>query len=214
MRRPKSAGRREQIIEAGTKVAMRDGIWTATTRKIAGEAGVNLATLHYHFESKEELVLAIFQSIISSVRADVRVEFAPPATLANRIERSFRLTWRAAEEQIEAQLLHLEMTLYGVRTEGADWIARRQYEEFVSLYRDILSAASDLAGVDAADVDGLSRFILAALDGVLLQHFALPDMARSLGMIERMIYLALRYPLVLPSDGAEPVTALSLSPPG
>lgn len=211
MRRPNSAGRREQIIAAGTRVAVRDGLWATTTRKIAAEAGINLATLHYHFESKEALVFAIFQSVIERVRADVRLAFAPPSSLADRIERSLRLTWQAAEQGWPEQLLHSEMTLYAVRTAGAAWLAERQYGEFVSLYLDILRGADDLAEPRALDLEGLARFILAALDGALMQHFAAPDPARSRGLIQRMIYLALRYPLTPPEEGGEPLTALALA---
>ncbi|MEM9408560.1 MAG: TetR/AcrR family transcriptional regulator, partial [Acidobacteriota bacterium] len=56
-RRPQRRGiaTRDRLIEAALRVFAARGFEGATTREIAQEAGVALAALTYHFESKDEL---------------------------------------------------------------------------------------------------------------------------------------------------------------
>jgi hypothetical protein len=192
MLRTNSAGKREQIIAAARVVVIRDGIWKTTTRKIAEEASITLASIHYHFESKEALLFA---------------DFAPPSPLHDRIKQSLMMTWEYSESHIPEQFLLSEMTLYALRTEGAAWLAQRQTEEFVLFYLEIFRGASDLAGHGNLDLEGLARIILAGIDGILLQHYADPVPARSWQAVRKLVYLAMRYPL---TDDESPVTPLDL----
>ncbi len=72
---------RVRIIK-GAREALEDGGMEAlTTRRIAASAGVKLATLHYYFDSKESLLLAVLEDLIadmdSAYRADVRYRQNP-----------------------------------------------------------------------------------------------------------------------------------------
>jgi len=66
--RPNSDGRREQIVEAALAVMIAEGVYHATTRKIAQAAGVNVATLHYHFHDKEEIILSVMEGLATNYR--------------------------------------------------------------------------------------------------------------------------------------------------
>ena len=207
MRRPKSHGKREQILEAAKRVVVREGIWNTTTRKIAEEASVNVATIHYHFEDKEALLFAVFERMIAAIRGQAREDFKEPGTLAERIERAVMISWDYTEKHWADQFLQAELTLYAVRTAGAAWLAQRQHEQFVAFYMDIFRGASDVGKRRDLDIEGLSRMVIAGIDGLLQQHFACPDAARSKYDCRQLTFLALRYPL---TKGAEPLAALSL----
>ncbi|HWS69900.1 MAG TPA: TetR/AcrR family transcriptional regulator [Steroidobacteraceae bacterium] len=210
IRRQQSEGTRERILDASEKVVVREGIWSTTTRKIASQASINVATLHYHFDSKEALLFALFESILAAIKVVVRHDYPEATPLAERIESTFLWSWHAMEQHLAEQVLQVELTLYAVRSEGASWLGKRQYDEFVALYVDILRGASEVVGNDSLDIEGLSRFFICGLDGTLLQHMADPDPVRSLALIHKLIYVAQRYPLSNPALPGEPVTALSL----
>jgi AcrR family transcriptional regulator len=53
------AARREQILEAATRVFAEKGFRRATTREVAREAGVSEGTIYNYFEDKDALLLAI-----------------------------------------------------------------------------------------------------------------------------------------------------------
>jgi AcrR family transcriptional regulator len=50
------AGTRERILEATVKLLFSTAPGELTTRRISGEAQVNVAAINYHFRSKDELV--------------------------------------------------------------------------------------------------------------------------------------------------------------
>jgi AcrR family transcriptional regulator len=208
MHRTNSAGKREQIIAAAKTVVIREGIWNTTTRKIAEEASITLASIHYHFENKEALLLAVFEEMLDSIMGAAFEYFARASSLAQRIEHALLLTWEYSEGHGSEQFLLFELTVYALRTEGSAWLARRQIDGFLAFYMEIFRKASDLTGLQDIDIEGLTRMIVAGVDGILLQHYADPDLARAREAIRKLIFLAQQYPL---TDAEPPLTARSLS---
>ena len=51
----------EQILDAVQAVIVRDGVRGASMRQVAQQADVSLGLLSYHFDGKEQLVVAAFQ---------------------------------------------------------------------------------------------------------------------------------------------------------
>lgn len=56
---------KEKIAEAAIRVFTRKGYDGTKTRDIADEAGINVATLHYHHKSKDELFSLVARSAMS-----------------------------------------------------------------------------------------------------------------------------------------------------
>src|SRR5438552_7985168 len=56
-----------RILAAAEEVFAAKGFQGASTREIAARAGVNISSLHYHWESKETLYVAVFQNIFDRI---------------------------------------------------------------------------------------------------------------------------------------------------
>lgn len=56
----------ERILDAAARVFAREGLHGATTREIATDAGVNEVTLFRHFQSKENLLGAVFRRVAAA----------------------------------------------------------------------------------------------------------------------------------------------------
>jgi AcrR family transcriptional regulator len=52
---------RDTILEAARERLLADGYANLSTRKVAAEAGVPLSQVHYHFGSKQGLILALLE---------------------------------------------------------------------------------------------------------------------------------------------------------
>ncbi|MEW6645037.1 MAG: TetR/AcrR family transcriptional regulator [Pseudomonadota bacterium] len=195
MKKPmsKSDLTRAQIIEGALRALAQTGVLGTTTRKIAAEAGVRLATLHYHFDSKSALLVAVLESLIEQMAERMRQQrVAEGVDLDQCIEQMLHSTWRVVQQTKTIQIVQYELTLYALR-EGAQWLAERQYEAYLRLYRDTLMAARQPKPLSSATSTALARFILAGVDGLILQELAKPSTDRSRRGIDALIAAAQAY---------------------
>ncbi len=85
-----------RILDAAQEVFAAKGFEGASTREIAAHAEVNISSLHYHWESKETLYLAIFERIFRQLVDLLRSEIAMPESPEEAravIERAMGLTF-------------------------------------------------------------------------------------------------------------------------
>ncbi len=188
--RPKSDGRREQIINAALEVIIAEGVYHATTRKIAEAAGVNVATLHYHFHDKEEIIFSAMELLASRYRETLARRFSEPQTLRDRIGDLLKFIFSEIERSRGEQLVLQEMTLYVLRYPHAEHLAAEKEREIQSLYLDSLSAASDLPPGHEAELVRLTNFIYASFVGILNQWLASRDAALLLRTTDDLIEAA------------------------
>jgi AcrR family transcriptional regulator len=67
-----------RILSAAQEVFAARGFEGASTREIASAAGVNISSLHYHWQSKETLYFAVFQNIYDQILELVRGSLPNP----------------------------------------------------------------------------------------------------------------------------------------
>src|SRR6185436_6340725 len=73
------ASTKARILATAEEVFAEKGFAGASTREIAAGAGVNISSLHYHWESKETLYFAVFQNIYDRILELIRTTL-PPAS--------------------------------------------------------------------------------------------------------------------------------------
>jgi TetR/AcrR family transcriptional regulator len=89
MAKSKSAGSREQILDAADALFGEVGFDAASTREIAERCGLNKALIHYHFQSKEALFTAVldryYERLNQLLLADLGREGSPREILRRLI---------------------------------------------------------------------------------------------------------------------------------
>src|SRR5215510_705386 len=73
------ASTKARILATAEEVFAAKGFAGASTREIAAKAGVNISSLHYHWESKETLYFAVFQHIYNQLVEISRDSVLPAA---------------------------------------------------------------------------------------------------------------------------------------
>jgi TetR/AcrR family transcriptional regulator len=66
-----------RILAAAEEVFAARGFEGASTREIAARASVNISSLHYHWESKERLYLAVFRNVYDAIADLLQNTLAP-----------------------------------------------------------------------------------------------------------------------------------------
>jgi AcrR family transcriptional regulator len=84
-----------RILAAAEEVFAHRGFQGASTREIAGRAGVNISSLHYHWESKERLYFTVFRDIYDRIVDLLQNTLAPLLTEQNDRARVIDLTLHA-----------------------------------------------------------------------------------------------------------------------
>jgi len=93
----RKARTREKLLDAATKVFMRDGFHATLISDIVAEAGVGQGTFYRHFQSKREVFEALLERLVSRLL----VQFQPmndqlPSTFEEYIEASRGVVTRMA----------------------------------------------------------------------------------------------------------------------
>ncbi|MEU6998793.1 TetR family transcriptional regulator [Nonomuraea sp. NPDC046570] len=163
-----AAERHARIVEAATRVIARDGLAAATTRRIATEAGVNLAALHYSFSGKDEIYAAVDESL----RALIIGSPPEPATARTCQEVVHSLISRfqnllRTDRQIA--IAQYELLLWALRTSHKVELAAKSYQAFISMFARELEGAVDIGDRDAAL---LARYAVGTIDGIYMQNLA------------------------------------------
>jgi TetR/AcrR family transcriptional regulator, regulator of biofilm formation and stress response len=157
--------RRKQFIEAAVTVIAREGVDGATTRRIAEVAGAPLATLHYVFQTKENLLWAVFEELGELLRADFEsVEKHSQSLPAGA--RQLLLSMAAwGVKNPDYSRAQLEIWLWGERNNRA--IASDAYTKFIGAWKDIFRGLRGSLPDD--DLESFTRVFTAVIDGLAMQ---------------------------------------------
>ena len=167
----KSAETRARIVQGALAALQRHGLADTTTRRIAAEAGLRLATLHYHFRNKEAVLLAVLDVLMGELIGVLGREGRRPERFDERVHAVVRVAWAFALRTRAKQIVQYELTLHALRTGGTEWLAALQYDGYVEAY-GVALREDVVPPVAPEEATRLARFVLAGLDGLILQHLA------------------------------------------
>lgn len=176
-----AALRRRQMVAAARSVLARDGVARATLRAVAAEAGVPLGTMQYAFRSKEQLLRAVIEDVVEEIAEVLQESAELNHGLEHAIRQGLKSFWaRLVADQADLQLIQYELTIYALRTQGHENLARWQYERYCSIVAAWCQEAAHNAGETCAvPFAQLARVMVAGMDGLILQHVCDPNDARS-----------------------------------
>ncbi|MBA3418687.1 MAG: TetR family transcriptional regulator [Geodermatophilaceae bacterium] len=204
MGRVAAGDRRQQLIEAAIRVAERDGIAATTTRRIAAEAGASLASVHYCFRSKQELLQEVLTAIITELAEAARGEVRPGIDAGTLLREGLQALWVIVEKEPGKQQLTYELTHYALRQPGMDSFALWQYEMSYAACSAHLEAIAAAAGITwSRPMPVLARMLMTVIDGVVLGWLVDRDSPAALAALVSLADLLATLAVTPPSDELE-----------
>lgn len=184
--------RRQQFITAARAVIAEHGIEGATTRRIAEAAGAPLTTLYYCFDSKEDLLWAMWEAHLNSLLTDDPVRPAGRGGLARAAADELRFAIARLIEDDELPATTAELLFWARRQDPS--MGQRAYEMFFEA--SMVHLTSELSHRDPEElVRPLARLISTAYDGLVLQWITFHDrewLDQAVAMWEEAIGLYVR----------------------
>ncbi|HEY6799490.1 MAG TPA: TetR family transcriptional regulator [Agromyces sp.] len=161
--------RRTALIDAALRVVSRNGIAQATTRAIVAEAGMSLASFHYAFDSRDELIDELITTVVDRERDAVIPDLVPGQDLRDILEAGFLRYLDHLKSDPEHEQAMLELTQYALRSPERHPLAVRQYARYAELAEHSLAVAAAHADVAwSVPVEQVARVLVAFTDGLTL----------------------------------------------
>jgi AcrR family transcriptional regulator len=158
--------RREALVVAALEVMSRDGLTAGTTRAIVAEAGMSLASFHYAFTSREELLSELVRRVVGRELSVATAGWRPEEGLAACLRAAASGYLEHLEREPGQEQLMLELTLLALRRPDLHAIAREQYAAYTQAASRLLQAAADVTGAQwRRPVPELARLLVTLVDG-------------------------------------------------
>jgi AcrR family transcriptional regulator len=158
--------RRDQILDAGERVLVRQGLRDATVALVAEEAGVAKGTMYLYFESKDELLAGLRARYLTRLAEATAPAAASTATDRLRAVIVGLFVFSAAHRDLHHVLFH------EAGFSEADAFADLR-DRVAALIADGVAAGE----LDVADVSLAASFVVHAVHGTLVH--ALHDRPRA-----------------------------------
>ena len=78
-----------EVVAAAFQLIVEKGLEGFRTRDVATKVGINTATLHYYFPTKESLVLAVVQYLVEELKKPLVKSSAEPSSGVERLQLEF-----------------------------------------------------------------------------------------------------------------------------
>lgn len=179
--------RRELLAASALRVIGQRGLSQATTRAIVAEAGMSLASFHYAYRSRDELLTEVMQRVVDGEMEAASLSLKPGSDIRDSVLDGIHAFFEYVRADPEHERALQELLQYALVTPGLDHLARAQYESYHRAATELLSSAALAAGVTWKDpLADVARFVVTITDGITLAWLADRDTAAA----ERTIELA------------------------
>jgi AcrR family transcriptional regulator len=184
-------GRRAELVEAAYAQLAEHGFEGLRTRDVASAVGVNVATLHYYYPTKEALIRAVVGHAMARFRSTLPTTGSATDQLRGHLNGLRRLS------RTEPELFAVmgELALRAGRDRGLAAIIRKTDDFWHATLSDLLRQAQAEGVAPGTDPDDAAGLIVAALKGT----FMLPSESRNperldqaLDQLERWLGLSAR----------------------
>lgn len=179
--------RREQLIAATLELMRREGVQSVTMRAIAKEAKAPLATAHYCFGDKSELMDAAAGAWLKNLNRFSR-DISVHLGLRKAVEQVADEYWRLLTEEPASLLAEIELILWATRNAAVSPLAAKIYPAYEVELGNIFSAAAENNGDQCRiEIATLVRTFLMIYDGAAIQYMTDPTATDFRSMFFTMI---------------------------
>lgn len=169
---------REKLLSAARRCLEERGYARTTSRDLVAVSGTNLASIGYHFGSKEALLNEAMMGAFAEYTGKLLALASPPAGQADPLDR-IRQSWIVMVEQF-AQLRPLLVAFSEAMTQAEHSPGlRSQLAEGYEQLRAAIAAtvAGVVPGLPADQARDAASFLIAVADGLMVQWLLDPQRA-------------------------------------
>ncbi|MCX4765192.1 TetR/AcrR family transcriptional regulator [Streptomyces sp. NBC_01275] len=167
-------GHREDLLEGAKRCLLEKGFLRTTARDVVKESGTNLASIGYHYGSKDALLVQAYVSLIEAAGddfdpgRDAGGEATAPAGSLARFQEVWASVIGSLPESRAIWLLSFEIILQGDRLPEVRKLLAEAQEQGRSGIVPLFNGVPE-AELDQETVDTEGRFYQTLLNGLMVQ---------------------------------------------
>ena len=184
---PQTEPRRDALIAAAYQVLATRGFEGLRTREVAAAVGVNVATLHYYFPHKEDLI----RGVVGYAMGRFRGTLGGAGSAEDQLRAHFRGLRAISRDEPELFAVMAELAIRGVRDSSLRKIVGGTDDAWRAMLRTLLRRARDEGALPAdLDPDGMAAVIVATLKGTFMLPASEPEnVERTFRQLETLVGL-------------------------
>ena len=172
--------RQEALVQAAYGLLAERGFEGLRTRDVAAKVGVNIATLHYYYPTKEKLI----RGVLGYAMGRFRTTLKPAGTPGEQLRAHFAGIRRLARTDPQLFAVMGELALRGRRDRAIAAIVREVDAAWEKTLATLLRhAAKEGAIANPVKPDEMAAVIVAALKGI----FMLSEEGRDAKAVDRQL---------------------------
>src|SRR5258706_6956639 len=157
--------KRDALVQAAYREIAANGFEGLRTREVAAAVGVNIATLHYYFPSKEDLI----RGVVAFALTRFQTTLPAKGEADEQLRQHFQGLRRLARDEPELFKVMGELAQRAPRDRGMAEVLRKMDEVWTSTLRTLLRRAVDSGSVaKTVDPEDMASLIVSMLKGIYL----------------------------------------------
>ena len=179
--------RKDALVAAAYKVLATRGFEGLRTREVAAAVGVNIATLHYYFPHKEDLI----RGVVGYAMGRFRGTLGGAGSAEDQLRAHFRGLRVLSRDEPELFAVMAELAIRGVRDASLRKIVGGTDDAWRAMLRTLLRRARDEGAVPRdLDPEGMAAVIVATLKGTFMLPATEPEnVERTFRQLETLVGL-------------------------
>src|SRR3984893_12132929 len=183
--RSRKEDRQKALVQAAFNQIAERGFEGLRTREVAAGVGVNIATLHYYFPTKESLIRGVLDQAMIRFRSTL----TPHGSPADQLRNHLRAVRKLLIEEPDLKAVRAGLALRSARDRSIAAIMAEMYDSWHRAMRGLLRRAVKEGGLrPELDTDGVAALIVAELAASTLPTFSgTPRTDQALRQLERWL---------------------------
>jgi len=173
VRSARAAETRARILESARRVMAEEGVDRFTTRRVAERAGVSHGMVHYHFEDKRDLILALVVHARRDWVEPLEELVDGPGTAEARMRAV--ISWMAEPATSEVMHVHLGLFVSAMRDDRVRTRLAAEYARWRAPFVTLFGQLGEELGIEL-DARSLGEAFATAADGLVQQQSFDPEL--------------------------------------
>ena len=167
------AKRRHELLQAAQCVFARKGFHAANVADVAAEARVSQGTVYHYFESKELLLMAVFEAWETApLHQDLQRSLEVEPTAAGRLAVIAHAAAQRLSGRFDLLSAEVEFWSHIPRHAAIRKGFRRIFAQMATEVAQVIQQGIDSGEFRSVDANMLARLLIATYDGLVLQWLA------------------------------------------